>query len=97
MSKKLFNAWLKISMSMTDKLPNTSPMDSPGCGQNSVDMQYVGDAETRVGYLDVWCSSCLHGIHISTVKVPLSTNMLDFDTPNEQIARRVPNFKQETP
>lgn len=82
---------------MTDKLPDTSPMDCPRCGQNSVDMQYVGDNETRVGYLDVWCSSCLHGIHISRVKVPLNANMLTFETSNEQIARRIPSFKQETP
>lgn len=82
---------------MTDKLPDMSPLECPRCGQNSVDMQYVGDPDTRIGYLDVWCSSCLHGIHLSRVKVPLSANMLTFETPNEQITKKIPNFKQETP
>ncbi|WPC42726.1 hypothetical protein [Clostridium sp. JS66] len=93
----MFNEWLKLVKAIADKSPNTDNLTCPKCGDRGIDFQYVGDETTRVGYLDIWCKSCLHGIHISRTKVPASANLISFDEPAEVVSSRIPNFIQITP
>lgn len=95
MAKKEFDKWLKVSILMTDKLPDIKPVQCPTCGQNDVRVLYTGDVDTRIGCLDVWCNSCLEGIHISRAKVPITADNVAFRTDWREPL--VPNYKQVTP
>ena len=93
----MVNQWLKIAKEISIKLDNADDLICPKCGNNEIDFQYVGDKATRVGYLDIWCKSCLHGIHISRTRIPANATMISFDEPKEEFIRRIPNFVQITP
>ena len=97
MSKREFELWLDLVKEIVDKLPNVPPLLCPKCGQPKVVFQYVGDPETRIGYLDIWCKSCLYGIHISRTGIPENAHMISFKAPDEEIVKRIPNFIQVTP
>lgn len=93
----IFNEWIKFIKIITDESENIDNLKCPHCDCNSIDFQYVGDEMMRVGYLDVWCKSCLHGIHISRTRVPEQANMISFNDPEQEISKRIPNFKKITP
>ena len=95
----MFNEWLELVKRVVDKTQDNkaSSICCPNCESNSIDYQYVGDVATKVGYLDIWCKTCLNGIHISRIKVPENVDMLSFDTSPERIAERIPDFIQITP
>lgn len=93
----MFNEWLKLVKVIGDKSPNADNLICPKCGSNQIDFQYVGDMSKRIGYLDIWCKSCLHGIHISRTKVPANTPIISFNEPIEVVSSRIPNFVQITP
>jgi hypothetical protein len=88
-----FKRWLDLGWNLS----NNRDLQCPSCGKHTIDYQYVGDPETRIGYLDIWCTSCLHGIHVSRVKVPGETPMLSFKTDPSTIAARIPKFTWVVP
>jgi hypothetical protein len=77
---------------LTGNLNQGQKLEYPSCGISAVDFQYVADAVNRIGYLDIWGGACLKGIHISRVRVPNGVSMLDFDSPADIVAARIPNF-----
>lgn len=95
MAIKDFNKWIKISIQMTAKLPNISPLKCPMCEKDDVRILYTGDKETRIGCLDVWCNSCFHGIHISRAKVPETADNVVFRTDWKETL--IPNYKKIVP
>ena len=92
MDNILYSNWLNLVKDINNSLPEVPPLACPICGKSSIDFQYVGDIKTRIGYLDVWCTKCLNGIHISRAKIPKNTNALSFDTPKEGILQRITEF-----
>jgi transcription elongation factor Elf1 len=64
----------------------------PICGNKTIEYLYVGDRLTRIGFLRVWCSICLKGVHISRVSIPKDINMGDF---NDELD--IPDFEQILP
>ena len=97
MSKALFNSWLNLVKDINNSLPEMLPLSCPVCNNSSIDFQYVGDVKTRIGYLDIWCTQCLNGIHISRTIIPENINILPFDTPKEEVLQRIPSYKQVIP
>lgn len=85
-------SWLKLAGTIVDNLPTVPPLQCPRCGLPKVDFQYVGDKSTRVGFLCVWCTSCLHGTHISRVKIPPQADILSKDS-LEEVKKRIPNLQ----
>lgn len=85
-------SWLKIAAAIADNLPTVPPLECPNCGLPKIDFQYVGDKTTNIGFLCVWCASCLHGKHISRVKIPPQAEILSKDS-LEEVKKRIPNFK----
>jgi len=65
----------------------------PACKTSTIRFQYVGDLSTRIGYLDIWCDSCLNGVHVSRAKVPENIEMLPFDTPSNVLKQKIPEIK----
>ncbi|MBI4852013.1 MAG: hypothetical protein HY819_09475 [Acidobacteria bacterium] len=85
--------WLNIAAKIAENHISLSIM-CPSCDKATIDFQYVGNPESKIGYLDVWCKGCLQGIHISRVKIPDNISFLPFDTPEEVFLKRIPNFKE---
>lgn len=89
---KTDTSWLKLAGTIADNLPSIPSLKCPNCGLPSVDYQYVGDDTTKRGFLCIWCTSCLHGKHISRVRIPLQANFISIDA-HEEIKKRIPNIK----
>jgi hypothetical protein len=88
----LFKDWINLSKHITHSSQVISKLTCPNCQQLGINFQYVGDLETRIGYLAIWCSYCLHGIHISRVAIPKEAEALPFGVSNEELLRKIPNF-----
>jgi hypothetical protein len=89
-----FTGWLKLSVEISNNPLPLSALYCPECLNSTVDFQYVGDSEMRIGYLDVWCNSCSNGIHISRVRMPESAKLLEFN--DASLIDRIPSFNQIT-
>jgi len=87
-----FSAWLKLSADISGHAQSNSLFPCPECQKETIDFQYVGDFETRIGYLDIWCNSCTNGIHISRARAPEYADLITFE--DEKVKRRIPAFKQ---
>jgi len=92
MTMSYFSAWLKLSADISGNAKQKPILQCPECRKETIDFQYVGDKETRIGYLDIWCNSCMNGIHISRVRVPVLADLIGFK--DAELKRRVPDFKQ---
>lgn len=93
---KEFANWLSLSGDLAESA-DTGRIVCPSCGKGPIDFRFVGRIPDRIGYLDVWCRSCLRGIHISRVKVPEARPMLNLDGPLDAISAQIPNFTQVLP
>lgn len=85
-------SWLKLAGIIADHLPTVPSLNCPRCGLPNVEFQYVGDKTTGIGFLCVWCASCLHGTHISRVKIPPQAEYISKDS-LEEVKNRIPNFQ----
>ena len=93
----MFRDWLLLYAKICSSELPKAECRCPECGARTVDLQYVGDLNSRIGFLSMWCNTCLHGIHGSRVRVPENETMLSFEDPDETITSRIPNFKQVHP
>ena len=84
-----FNLWVKLIIEIPYKIHDIA---CPSCNSKTLRFQYVGDENSRMGYLDIWCDSCLKGIHLSRVKIPENIKFISFKS-NEEILKKIPNFK----
>lgn len=94
MNRLRFQQWRDLAKRIADTPSTVLQLTCPSCGEVSIDSQYVGDLTTKIGYLDIWCANCLRGIHISRVGIPDNVNAIAYDCASEEIAKRIPNFKQ---
>lgn len=85
--------WLDIFRQVTE---GRTVSACPSCGSKAVDYQYVARASDRMGYLDVWCTACNQGVHLSRVQAPAGRKFIDIGSDNE-IAARIPDFKRVNP
>lgn len=72
--------WIKIIPQITNDLISMNHIKCPNCGKHGIDYIYTGDEETRVGFLQIWCSKCLKGIYISRAVAPVNAKFVPFDT-----------------
>jgi len=84
--------WFKLAATIADNLPTVPSLECPKCGHDTVDFQYVGDSTVMRGFLCIWCTSCLCGIHISGVRFPQQASILP-KNPVEAVKNRIPNFR----
>lgn len=96
-NNKIFSQWLSIATEINHSLPDVPVLYCPNCHQQQVDFQFVGDLQTRIGYMAIWCPFCLYGIHLSRVRIPDEIQAIDFDIPIEEISKRIPNFTHVKP
>ena len=82
--------WLHLGSKIVGDLENTNQLICPNCGKQGIDYLYVGDEQTRVGYVQIWCNKCLKGIYISRAIAPQKANFVNFDTEIKDI---VPKYE----
>jgi hypothetical protein len=87
MSESSFYDWLRLF----DVEDENSKKECPNCGHAAIHFQYVGDLRVRIGFLDIWCDSCIHGVHISRIRAPEHVSMISFED-GAEYKRTVPNF-----
>jgi len=61
----------------------------PNCGVRALQIVYVGNPESRVGYCSLWCDNCRYGIQPSRVIIP--------DGVPGVIASAIPDFARSIP
>jgi hypothetical protein len=88
MGAGMFRKWVQIA----GDIRKYRYIQCPICDNKTIEYLYVGNRLTRIGFLRVWCSVCLKGIHISRVSISNDVNMTDF---NDEI--HIPNFEQIIP
>jgi hypothetical protein len=88
-------AWLEIAARLGRGEPAKGAR-CPNCGDENVDHRYVGDPVSRVGYLAAWCPVCLHGIHISRVRIPERETPIAYSD-LERIAAEIADFLEVEP
>ena len=67
----------------------------PNCGNNNIHVIYIGDRETRKGYLQAWCEDCKEGIYCCKVLIPKGVEIISFND-NDKI-KSIPNYKMIMP
>ena len=77
---KMKKDWMNIIVKIADGLDDTTQITCPNCGEHGIDYIYVGDAETRIGYLQVWSCKCLKGTYISRAIASDNAKFAAFDT-----------------
>ncbi len=85
-----FQTWLKCIHSFEEGI-KLDPC--PNCGEKEIRYQFVGDESKNFGSLYLWCGSCMQGIHISSSRLPKGVDVLPFDAPKEEFARKIPDYK----
>lgn len=89
-----FKEWLKLAAIVKAMAPDE--LHCPRCGSRMIGHEYIGDAERRIGYLVMWCSDCLEGIHISRTDIPEKAKVIPFVAPAERLSH-IPHFKPVSP
>ena len=77
--------WIKIIPQIANCLDGVEQLKCPDCGKHEIDYIYVGDKETRVGFLQIWCNQCFKGIYISRVVAPVQAKFVSFEADLEGI------------
>jgi hypothetical protein len=93
----MFQDWLVMYKNLRDDTVVKSECICPECGAITIDLQFIGDVERRIGYLDMWCTTCNRGIHMSRVLIPEGAPLISFDDPAEVVSARIPDFEQVAP
>lgn len=72
--------WTKIISQVVADFDNVNQIKCPNCGEYGIDYMYIGDVNTRVGFLQIWCKRCLKGIYVSRAVAPSNAKFVAFDT-----------------
>ncbi|WP_019637130.1 hypothetical protein [Paenibacillus fonticola] len=71
--------WMQLIIEFTKSDYLTKNLVCPDCRENDIEYVYVGDKETNIGYLTIWCNQCRNGVQICRVSIPEGVRRLDFD------------------
>ena len=81
--------WVGIMSQITEDINLTNKIKCPNCGECGIEYTYVGDCNTRIGFLVIWCDKCLKGIHISRVVAPPTAKFVKFDSDLKSIIPKI--------
>lgn len=84
--------WEKTVISILKNPKQTGELKCPNCGELKIDYLYVGESESRIGYLQIWCTKCLKGTYISRIQAPKDAKFILDD---ENIKEELPVFEIE--
>ena len=89
-------SWLDVFKKISDAVGEEVELGCPNCGNSGVRFAYVASEKDRIGYLDVWCDSCFHGVHFSRVRVPEGIRFINIED-QRLISHSIPEFQRVAP
>jgi hypothetical protein len=88
-----YESWLRISTHILLEKHDKTEIICPCCRNKGVDFQCIGNIDTKIGFMLLWCWKCRQGINISRIKIPDGTPMLSMDISDEEYSNRIPKFE----
>jgi len=88
----MYKKWIKLIPDLTDNPEQIELLVCPNCMERKVDYLYIVRGKDRMGYLQIWCNSCLTGIYVSRAKAPEKAKVIDFKQKDE-IMKIIPKYK----
>ena len=73
-------AWERTISELIKVFDNSNQTKCPRCENRGIDYIYIGDGDTRIGYLQVWCNKCLRGMYVSRAVAPPNAKFVTFET-----------------
>jgi hypothetical protein len=92
-----YEAWLETLRRAVAALPDGDLPACPYCGRFDLQVRFVADRRTRIGFVAMWSEFCRHGIRVSRVEVPDGTSFARLDAPAEELANYIPSFTEVGP
>lgn len=92
----MFKDWIQLLKKLIRDDYQTNNLICPECGEKSINYMYVGDNQTNVGYLPIWCENCNKGIRISRVIVPEGVKRIDISDMSI-IGEKIPDYQEIYP
>jgi hypothetical protein len=86
-------AWLTVLARVIDGRRSMGIELCPNCERDQLEIRYVVDEKTRIGYLLFWCHACLHGITVSRVRAPEGVPVRGVGDPDATVG--VPDFTRD--
>ena len=84
-----FMGWVNATKNISSESEKCA---CPNCGHIGLQVQFVGDSDRMIGHAYVWCGICLHGIHISRVKIPTGAQFLPMNVTEDELLQCVPHY-----
>lgn len=81
--------WTRIITQITGDFEKINHVKCPNCKKNGLDYIYIGDDQTRIGFLQIWCNECLKGIHVSRAVAPPNAKFLTFESDVKSIVPEI--------
>lgn len=92
-----FERWLGAFEEALDHLVDGQFPACPNCGRFDLELRFVADSSSRLGFAAMWSAHCRHGIRIARVEVPDGVTFVPLDAPDDVIARATPKFQDVRP
>lgn len=73
-------AWERTISELIKDFDKIDQIECPSCEKSAIDYIYIGDGDTRIGYLQVWCKQCFRGIYVSRAAAPPNAKFVTFET-----------------
>ena len=71
--------WEKILYLIIDNAEQINQLNCPNCGKQRLDYLYIGEDDSRVSHLQVWCTECKRGTYVSRVQAPPGSKFISYD------------------
>ncbi len=82
--------WLKCLAVVLSGGGDVQEAPCPDCGQKQLELRYIVEPDTRMGFALFWCNANLHGITVSRVQAPEGVPMRVMGAP--EALEGVPEF-----
>lgn len=60
--------WLTSLSKVISEAGNST--ECPNCASGHLEVRYVVDLDSRIGFVLFWCNACLYGISVSRARAP---------------------------
>ena len=96
-NKEMFKKWLLLLPKINESSDKIDSLICPYCGKKEIDYLYIGYKKDMIGYVQVWCNACKHGVYISRIIIPENAKMIEMDDKTVDFNSLVPDYVQVVP
>jgi hypothetical protein len=88
-----FEEWTDAWNDVYDALPGEARPACPNCGHHTLRLVFSAKPDSEIGYASFWCDTCLEGLNISRVLVPVGAVVRDTSVPSEEREPHIPDYR----